>query len=403
MSPIRRAALTYIVFFTAVGAAWPYLPVYFRALGFDLRTIGLLSAGFAATQLVAAPIWGGITDRLARSRLILPAAAVVAAAGAAGLASAHDAATTVAGVLVLAFGLAGIGPSLDARTLDLLGSERSRYGQFRAWGSVAFVASAWLVGRLIDARGTGALFAVYIPALVMTALITLTLPRRPSGGRISIISGARTFVLAPQMRMFLVGSLFVWMTLNAVNTFYSIQLTVLGAPAAMVGVAWAIGSLVEVPIMFGYPRLAARFGTGRLLVLGAAVFAIRAAAAAFATDVTTLVLIAPLEGVAFGLSFVGGVAFVSQRAPAGLAATAQGVYAATAGLASILGAGLGGVIAGAVTIPGLFAIGAVLSGLATIVIAVAVREPAERPATDDPGAIRRPTPHPDGDSDPAVR
>lgn len=55
MPPIWRAASTYIVYFVAVGAAFPYLPVHYRALGLDLGTIGLLAALSAATQLVAAP------------------------------------------------------------------------------------------------------------------------------------------------------------------------------------------------------------------------------------------------------------------------------------------------------------------------------------------------------------
>jgi hypothetical protein len=79
------------------------------------------------------------------------------------------------------------------------------------------------------------------------------------------------------------------------------------------------------------------------------------------------------------------------------------VYAATAGLAAILGAGLGGVIAGAVTIPGMFGIGAVLSGLATIVIAIAVREPVEGATGSDAGAVRLAATGPGRDGDPVVR
>lgn len=377
--PIWRAALTYVVYFTAIGAAFPYLPVYYRGLGLGLDTIGLLAALSAATQLVAAPVWGGLTDHFSRSRASLPAAALVATAGAVALASARDLPLVAASVLVLAFGLAGIGPILDARTLDLLGTDKIRYGQLRAWGSVAFVATAWLVGSLIDSHGNRALFAVYVPALAVTALIALSLPRRGTGRGVNVLRGARALVAAPQMRLFLAGSLLVWTTLNAVNSFYSIQIVTLGAPATVVGLAWAVGALVEVPIMFGYSRLASRFGTERLIVAGAVLFAVRAAAAAAATDATTLVLIAPIEGLAFGLSFVGGVAFVSARAPAALAATAQGVYAGVAGLAAIVGSLSGGIVAGAVTIPGLFALGAVLSGLAAVVIAFAVRSPAVRP------------------------
>lgn len=389
MRPISRAVLTYIAYFSAIGAAFPYLPVYYRGLGLDLGVIGLIAGLSAATQLVAAPAWGGLTDRFSRSRLTLPAAALVATGGALGLANARDLAAVAPSALVLAFGLAGIGPVLDARALDILGADKIRYGQLRAWGSVAFVVVAGLVGVLLDARGVGSLFLVYVPALVLTALVGATLPRSGAMRGASVLRGAWAFVMAPGMRLFLFGALLVWALVNAVSAFYSIQIVALGAPPTTVGLAWAIGATVEVPIMLLFPRLAVRFGTERLLVVGAAAFAIRAAAAAVATDPVALVLIAPVEGVGFAFFFVGGVTFVAHRAPANLAATAQGVYTAVSGLAAIVGAGLGGLVAGAAGIPAMFATCAAAGIAATLVVAFAA---IARPVIE----IARPTPRPEG-------
>ena len=373
MAPTRRAALTYVVFFAAVGAFWPYLPVYYRSFGLDLGIIGLIAALSAATQLAAAPIWGGLTDRFPRTRLTLPMAALVATAGAVMLARASNLATIAPGAFALSFGLAGIGPVLDARVLDFLGADRLRYGQLRAWGSVSFVVVAVLVGLLLDRAGVAALFLILVPLLLLTALISLSLPRRSGAAGGSVLRGALAFVVSPGMRLFLFGSLLVWSLLSAVTGFYSIQVAALGAPPTTVGFVWALGAAVEVPIMFGFPRLAARFGAERLIVVGAAAFAVRAGIAALARDPVLLVAVAPLEGVGFALSFVGGVGYIAHRARPGLAATAQGVYAATSGLASIVGAAAGGVIAAAVTIPGLFAGCAALGIVAALVLASAVQ------------------------------
>ena len=59
--------------------------------------------------------------------------------------------------------------------------------------------------------------------------------------------------------------------------------------------------------------------------------------AAIVVDPVALVLIAPLEGLGFACVFVGGVTVVAARAPAGLQGTAQGLFSASAGLATILG------------------------------------------------------------------
>ncbi len=382
MPPIWRAASTYIVYFVAVGAAFPYLPVHYRALGLDLGTIGLLAALSAATQLVAAPAWGGLADLFGRSRLTLPAAAVVAASGALALAFAREPIPVTAAVVVLSVGLAGISPVLDARTIELLGADRARYGRVRAWGSVSFVVSAALCGPLLDAWGTGALFVVYVPCLALTALIALSVPRRATTRHASLRRGAYQLIREPRMGRFLVGSLLVWACLSAVNGFYSIQVVALGGGASLVGVAWVVGALVEIPIMWTFPRLALRFSAERLLVAGSVIFAVRNLLAALAPSADVLVAISPLEGAGFGLFFVGGVGFVAARAPAGLAGTAQGVFSATTGLAAIVGAGAGGLIASALSIPGMFAVAGAVGVVSAIVVADAVRGSLPAAAAD---------------------
>ena len=54
MRPIRRVALGYIAFYLAIGAVFPYLPIHYRTLGFDLAAIGLITALVNAIALVGA-------------------------------------------------------------------------------------------------------------------------------------------------------------------------------------------------------------------------------------------------------------------------------------------------------------------------------------------------------------
>src|SRR5450432_3586030 len=102
MRPIWRVALTFLAYYAATGAAWPYLPIYYRQLGLSFETIGGLAAISAAVQLLGAPAWGAVADALPRSRLTLPAAALVAALGAAILAGAQGLAAVILGNVVLA-------------------------------------------------------------------------------------------------------------------------------------------------------------------------------------------------------------------------------------------------------------------------------------------------------------
>ena len=48
MAAGRRILLAYLVYYAAIGAAFPYLPVFYRDLGLELAEIGILTAIQAA-------------------------------------------------------------------------------------------------------------------------------------------------------------------------------------------------------------------------------------------------------------------------------------------------------------------------------------------------------------------
>jgi len=380
----RRILLAYLVYFCSIGAAFPYLPVFYRDLGLGLEQIGILTAIQAAIQLLLAPVWGGLADRFPRTRVTLPLSAAVATVGAAILFLATDFRVVLGGSMVLYAGLAGIGPTLDARTLETLGSaRRSRFGEVRAFGSIAFVLSTIAVGSLLDAQGARSLFWVYLPFLVGTVIVTATIPRRGTTRSINLLRGATDFITKPGIALFLLAFTVVWAALAAMNAFYSIQIVALGGSPGLVGIAWAFGAAVEVPFMFAFPRIAGRVGTERLVVLGSLAFALRAALASLATDPVALVAIAPLEGLGFAGVFVGGVTVIAARAPAGLQGTAQGLFAASGGLAAIIGSVAGGAIAGALGIAGLFGVCAAVGLGGMVLVALALLGPGS--------ATRRPT------------
>ena len=373
MAAGRRILLAYLVYFGAIGAAYPYLPVFYHDLGLTLLEIGVLTAIQAATALVLGPIWGGLMDRFPRVGVTLPAAALVASVGGFILFLATDFEGTLAGSMLLFAGLAGIGPTLDARTLETLGpAGRDRYGQVRAFGSLAFVILALLVGLLLEARGSRSLFWVYLPCLLATVVVTATIRRRGTNRSVSLLRGAGLILGSPGMLVFFVGFTIVWTSLAAVSAFYSIQVVALGGTTALVGITWSFGAVIEVPMMYLFPRLGRRFGTERLLVLGAVVFTARALLASLATDPVALVLIAPFEGLGFACAFVGGVTVLSARLPTSLNGTAQGLFSASAGLATIIGSTYGGTVAGNIGIPGMFATCALIGLVGTIVLGYAV-------------------------------
>jgi PPP family 3-phenylpropionic acid transporter len=371
---VFRAATAYVLLFAAVGAYSPFLQQYYQSLGIPLPEIGLLAAFTSAVVVGTAPAWGAIHDHIPASRLLIPLAAVIATAGAAGLAMAGATPMIVLAAAVWAIGMAGMSPMMDVRVLSMVGADRTRYGWIRACGSASFIVFAPVVGLLVDRGGMHAMFWIMVPALALAGAAAIALPPRPDSVRAPSLRRAPGTVLRHRpIAIFLVGSLAAWTAISAQTSFFSIYLRSLGAPSSVVGWTWAIAAMLEVPTMFLFPWLARRFGVERLIVAGAVITFARQVANAVFTVPALLLACSLAEGAGYALVLIGGITFVSLRAPKGTAATAQAILSGvTANLAAILGSGVGGQLAGWLTIRGLYVVSACLGAAAVALIAIAV-------------------------------
>lgn len=380
MSPTVAARLAYVALYGAIGASFPYLAVFYRSRGLDLATIGLLTSLSAVVGLVAAPLWGAMADRFAGSRPVLPVAATLAAVGGAALALAHGPIPIALAVVGMALAFSGLAPTLDARALETVRSQRDRYGGLRAWGSASFIVVVSVTGALIERADPSSLFVPYIGALLVLALVTIPLRGAVNELRLPRLTGIGVVLRHPPLARFLLAGLLVWSASMAINWYFSIHLLALGAPGELVGASWAIGALVEVPIMWAYPWLAARVGTERLLLMGAGAFALRALAVTVLGDPVLVAATMVLHGIGFGLVLVGGVTYVARHAPPAAAATAQGILSAFVfSLALIIGPSIGSFTAAAWGATAMFVLSTVAGLVAVPLLWLAIGQRAPAP------------------------
>jgi PPP family 3-phenylpropionic acid transporter len=129
---IARPAIVYAAFFSAVGAFVPYMAVFYRSIGLGVEVVGLMSALWAAAGLVAAPAWGIVADRLGSVRYPLILAGTWAALATLGLGILREPLLVPLFAVAISAALAGIVPMLDARTVEMVGPDRDRFGRARA-------------------------------------------------------------------------------------------------------------------------------------------------------------------------------------------------------------------------------------------------------------------------------
>jgi PPP family 3-phenylpropionic acid transporter len=367
----RRAIAGYITLYMAIGALYPYIPIYYASLGIELDSIGLLAAAFAGAAMVGGPLWGATADHLGASRPVLALAAATAAVAAVALAFVGGILAIAVTAVMLSVAMAGITPILDARAMEVVGIGRARYGRLRVWGSGSFIFAVVVTGWIVEGSGIRSMFAVLVLALAATALVGLRIRSHPGNGRLPRLAALAAVLRSATLMPFLAVLLLTWTSAAAVNAFFSIRLVQVGAPESLVGIAWALGAAVEVPIMLAFPVLARRFGLNRLLLAGAALFAVRAAALVLTADPLIVSLTMLIHGGAFALVLVGGVMYVSEHAPNGAAATAQGMLGATGfGLAQVVGPGFGGLLGGALGLPPMFGLAGIGSAVAVVALAL---------------------------------
>ena len=141
--------------YAAVGSMLPYMPLYYRSLGFSLGEVGSILALGALVGLLSSPGWGALSDRQRGSPMVLVGAAATALAGGGLLALSTTPFVVLAGAALLGAGIAGISPIIDARALETAGANRSGFGPLRAWGSFSYIVAVLGTGIAVDSSGSG--------------------------------------------------------------------------------------------------------------------------------------------------------------------------------------------------------------------------------------------------------
>jgi MFS transporter, PPP family, 3-phenylpropionic acid transporter len=278
--------------------------------------------------------------------------------------------------------MGGMIPLADTRAVELAGESRERFARARAWGSVAFIVTSVATGWILSGRDPDALFVLYVPLLLVTGIASWRLlashgtEQRASARRVPSVrfgAGIARLLRRPGLLALLIGVTVIWTAVGAVLAFISIHVAAEGADLATVGLMWALGAVVEIPIMLAFPVLARRVGSGRLLVLGAIAFTLRSAGWGLFAGPLAALLVAPLGGIGFALFYVGLVSFVSRSVPHDVQATAQGLFTGmTYSLGSVVGTIVAGFVAPVIGLPNLFLAAAAATGVGVIVVAWAV-------------------------------
>lgn len=335
----------YFLYYGAASALIPYLVIYYQMNGLSGRQIGFLTGLSPLITLVSAPLWGGFADRTGRHRSLLNLALIGAGAAAIMLSLTQSFLFLIPVVIAYAFFMSPVMPLVDNSVMDMLGSARKRYGRLRLWGAVGWGVTAPVIGFLIERSGIRWSFIGYLVGLVLGLLVVNQLPIKSAGLGNGFRRGLKTLSTNRRWLAFL-GLVFVGgISLSGVSSFLFIRMGDLGAAKTTMGLALTAATVSELPVLFYGEYFLERWGASGVLKTAIFFIGLRVLAYSFTEVPENFLWIQLLHGVTFSAIWMAGVSYAAEIAPAGLGATAQGLFSGTMlGLSSAVGSMLAGVL-----------------------------------------------------------
>lgn len=359
----------YFLFFAAVGSIFPYLNLYYQRAGLTGRQIGALSAIMALVTQLASPLWGMLGDSRTLQRRLLPLAVGGTIIPAVLLSLNSELSWLVPVTMIYAFFFGPISPLVDSTALEVIESGEQSYGELRVWGTVGFIVSALAVGRIIEVAGLGVLFAGYVLFMLGCLAVSVRFPPRRRQWTGPAIRGLGVLLANRAFLQFLASVFVLSVAVRASNDFFALYLDAVGAKEGLVGLAWAIAALSEVPVVLFSGILLKKLGSRKLLALGCSVYALRWFLYSQVSSPGLILVIQLMHGLSYGSYLVAGVVYTSEQAPEGLGATAQGLYfGTTMGVAAIAGALMGGWVYDLLGVANLFAFCSMAAAFALVLL-----------------------------------
>lgn len=376
----------YLLFFMTVGVSLPFMPGYFKTLGFSGAQSGTLLAVSPLFALFMPPLWGQLADRTGRPGLILFACTAGGSLGYALLASATTFSEALLALCVHATFASSITSMVDTLALHHVHQHGGTYSRIRTFGSLGFVLASLPFGFLIKEidRTTVLVPLVLLSSASFACAFTLArLPGRVHEGPKPTFENAIALAKQPEVFLFLLATCLHWISCAPYHGSLAPHVKDLGLPPWVVGVSSSVGVASEILVMITWPRWSGLVSTRKLLLGVFAASSLRWAVMSLTSNAAVLVAAAALHGLTFGAFYLASIDWMVKRAPGSLRATGQALFAAaTFGIGGIVGYRLSGGLYDMLGGHRLFAFAAVMALLPAIVMTLTPHPPVPTPAEE---------------------
>ncbi len=331
----HQVTIIKILFFLgyAAGAAWlTYFYVYLKdGAGLSGFEIGIIASLQQFNNIFVLPVWGILADRYGRKKMlifsigasILLLPLFIFLKGAAAL---------TLFVILVTFAYNPIASLIDTIALDYEAQSRGKasYGEFRLWASLGWGASSMLTGIFISSDNLYLIFPIASGMFLITwiLLVTIYKPLIVKDNLSNLRRGVIWDLLKSERVLLAFFLLVFFYSIFSAPIYLMINVYYLdiGASNNIIGLAFLIQGLCELPFFFYGKRIVDRFGAKNVFLFTMIATAIRMFLYGINHSPQVALAIGTIQGISIGLFFVSVVSIVHRIIPPNLRSTGQSLF-----------------------------------------------------------------------------
>ncbi|MBN2807314.1 MAG: MFS transporter [Prolixibacteraceae bacterium] len=323
------------VFFMAYASAAVWLSFFYVYLkdgaGLSGFEVGIIAGFQQFNNLFVLPVWGGLADRYGRKRMLLfsigstivllPVFIVL-----------QGALSLTVFMIMVTLVYNPVASLVDTIALDYQEQSggKTSYGEIRLWASVGWGLASFVAGMLIHKENLYLIFPVSSGMFLITWLLMFflyqplkvhrNLNNLKRGNFLSLLKNEK--VLLAFFMLVLMYSIFsapIYLILNV----YFLDI---GASNSMIGLAFLVQGLFEIPFFFFGKRLVDRYGAKQVFLFAMLATSLRMMGYGMTGNPAVAVAIGAIHGISIGLFFVSVVSFVHRIVPSHYRTSGQAFF-----------------------------------------------------------------------------
>lgn len=340
-----RLSRFYFFYYFFVGLFTPYWGLYLQDLKFNAVEIGALLSLFHFSRIIAPNFWGWLADHTGQRAKWIRLSSFLGVLGFFGVFWADTFYLMFFTMMAMSIFTSSTLPLAESLTLSHLSTskENNSYSRIRLWGSVGFIAAAFLLGYLIDIFSIKTLVWGLLLAQLTIFILTFYIPEKKEQIIYPVKRSILDVIKNREVIAMLLGSGLMVSSHGLLYNFYSIFLTENNYSSFAIGALWSTGVIFEIFIFILMPKILKKINLKKILLISLALAVLRFFLIGnFVNNIYIIIFAQILHAATFGSFHVASIQIIEYFFNKDHHARGQSIYnSLTYGVGGAVG-GLGG-------------------------------------------------------------